>query len=374
MQTGGWRARPLVTAPCVMALDIGARTALFCSRTQRLSALNETAALAWRALAEAGSFRAVVERLQAAGASADESEAFSAAIVGEWLKLGYVAPCHGRGEAAPPPIASLHAAMGPVVAELQFFGDADAAAARTVFGHLASRDAASMRIDILGLDEDDIIFVDGQSEGLAARNQTVPRLKALLTRRYCAAVEDGFLAHAALVSLRGKRVLLSGQPGAGKTTLTLALCASGFAYGGDDIVHVGQDGRVEGAPFAAAVKPGAWPLLAPYWPALAHAQTHLRSDGQSVRYVAPERLDGAGPRRLDVVLLLDRRAGKASLQPIEPSEALCALLDSGYAESGGVDGDTLEAMSRDLSAAVCARLSYDRVESGSALVEQLLHE
>ncbi len=343
-------------------------------RKQHLSELNDTAALAWKVLAQGGSCATIAQTLQGLGASHEESAAYALSIVSAWLRAGYVAPL--REELAPSLTRTLSLGLGPMASEVQFFGAADGGAAHAVFGHLArGRADTPLHIDILGYESEDVILVDGASDGLAPRTHTVPRLKALLTGRYCAAVDEGFLAHAGLVTAGGKSVLLAGDPGAGKTTLTLALCARGFSYGSDDIVHVCADGRVQGASFAAAVKRDAWPLLAPYWPRLERVEAHTRGDGKVVRYLLPEQREGGQRKPLDVVLLLARSAGReAMLARIEPQEALCALLASGYAERGRIEGETLDALAQDLSNGVCARLFYDGLNDAVALIERLIHE
>lgn len=373
MGAGSWWSQPLTPARSVHALAIGERTALFCARTQALSELNHSAALAWHALAARGSCAAIVASLQQHGASVAESEAFAASIVREWLKLGYVVPTDTLQQR---PAFSMNVGLAPLSATLRFFGTAGYVAARDVFGHLQRHCGPhELQIDVAGLDDEDFVFVDGISEGLMPRVQTVPRLKGLLTKHYCAAVDEGFLAHAALVSSGEKRVLMTGAPGAGKTTLTLALCAADFAYGGDDIVHITADGRAEGASFAAAVKSGAWALLAPLYPELDELPTHLRFDGQSVRYLTPRLFDRGGPKPIDALLVLERaESAGASLARITPREALCVLLASGYAERGGVEGAMLEGLAADLSRAVCARLTYSTIEGAVGLLQRLFNE
>jgi hypothetical protein len=201
----------------------------------------------------------------------------------------------------------------------------------------------------------------------------VPQLKGLLTELYAASVDGGFLAHGGFLTRGETALFLSGAPGAGKTTLTTALAASGWAYGGDDIVRIEADGRACGAPFAAAVKSGAWSLTEPYAPEIAGLPTDRRGDGQLVRYWLPPTLAERSPRPIGAVILLARQAGeRAVLRPIEPLVALTAILGSAYAERWSLDGQALEALAATLEAARCRRLVYSDIAEAVAAIETLV--
>jgi hypothetical protein len=139
-------------------------------------------------------------------------------------------------------------------------------------------------------------------------------------------------------------------------------------------VNIRSDGRASGAPFAAGVKAGAWDLLWNYIPRIAALPTYVRPDGQQVRYYLPDRRD-ASPAPIDVVLDLDRRPGaEAEAAPLHPVDALCVLLRNGYAERGGIDAKTLEALAPVLSRAVCATLIYEDLPAAVALIQRLIDE
>jgi hypothetical protein len=356
-------------------MDVGGRTAIFCGRSQRLAELNACSSLIWAHIASGLDCESVVDRIARLGVSATDAERFVDAAAQEWLALGFVTPSDVIAELEGQAHAALPLRIGGFEAELCFYGEADAEAALRVFGQFRRRDGGSpSRVSIVGRPGFDFLFQDGAPLGMLAARQTVPKLKALLTDGYCRSVRDGFLAHGALLSANGLRVFIAGAPGAGKTTLSLALNAHGFAYAGDDIVHIGADGAAEGVPFAAAVKSGAWSLLEPFVADLPRLPVYQRTDGKVARYVLPALRDGDGPRPIDIVLLLARKSGaEASLRKVAPLEALCALIECGYAERRALEADTLRRLAQSLSRGACYRLCYDSLPDAVATVRELVH-
>lgn len=74
--------------------------------------------------------------------------------------------------------------------------------------------------------------------------------------------------HAGCVEIAGRGVLLLGEKGSGKSTLTLALAFQGGRYLGDEVVFVRlDDRRIEAFPKAAALKEESFALFgeAPTW-------------------------------------------------------------------------------------------------------------
>src|ERR1700730_5749017 len=79
----------------------------------------------------------------------------------------------------------------------------------------------------------------------------------------------------------GRGLLVSGRPGAGKTTLAVHLMEAGFEYAADDIVLIASDGRVKGVPFALALKSGAWAMIEKLRPEIGEAAVHSRAGRQT---------------------------------------------------------------------------------------------
>ncbi|MFC3068956.1 P-loop NTPase family protein [Phenylobacterium soli] len=315
--------------------------------------------------------------LLAVGAGRAEAAAYVADAARAWMAAGCLAPREVL-EVQPAPHAVRRVRLDELTLDLRFSGEASPATFDPVFGQLyeagerGAGDSAAGRLDLVGQDGLVFLLKDGEPLAAAPPPDASALLKAELTEAYVESVETGFLAHGALL-VRGEATLIvSGAPGAGKTTLTLALASSGWTYGGDDIVRIDPDARVRGAPFAAAVKSGAWALAARFAPDLLGLPIALRADGQQVRYWRPARLADRAPRAPTAVVLLARQAGAAaSLEAIAPLEALHALVESAYAAHWRLDGDALAALAGRLETATCARLVYEDLDAAVALIESL---
>ncbi len=376
-----WWKQRLLLSDKVSALSIGPETALFSEHKQRLFKLNSSAFVIWRGVSAGLSCAEISSHLTTDSTSGKDAEDYVRLAVAEWISLGFLTPSNVVAAMEMAPSASMIVRLGDFVAELKFFGDASPDCADTVFGHLRQRDPSASiprheaTIAIIGVGDEEYVFKRDVAVGVGRRDQTAPKIKGVLTEEYCRWLPGGFLTHGALVSVADKTVFLSGAPGAGKTTLTLALCANGFAYGGDDIVHIDENGNALGVPFSAAAKSGAWPLLRDYVPRLDSLTIHERPDRQLARYVLPAVLDRRGHRPMNTVLFLAREQGVgARLEPMSPLDALCAILEGGYSSTQRLTAQTTDGLAKNLTNATCARLVYDDLASAVALIRTAVHE
>lgn len=357
-----WDDCPLVPAPTARRLQLGNRTALFCEHQQQLYELNSAADAIWLALAAERSALGAARALSGGGATDPEVLSFVRQAALGWIRGGQLAPAPVLDLLAEAPKAELRLTLDEFSARVRAYGDVEPRAIGDVFGQFGHRGATSRNLSIAGAGGLVFMFDGHRPLGAFEPRSWIPALKGWLTERYAEAVRGAFLAHGALLSWGGKGLLVCGEPGAGKTTLTVALAAAGFGYHADDIVRIGSDGRATGAPFSPGVKTGAWPLLEEIAPRLRTLPIWLRADGQDVRYLPLEPAPREALPLSAIVLLARQGEGEARFNGIEPLEALTTILASAYSASHAIGADALQALAASVNQARCGRLAYSRLE------------
>jgi hypothetical protein len=175
--------------------------------------------------------------------------------------------------------------------------------------------------------------------------------------------------HAAALVKGGRAALLCGNPGAGKTTLTLALVNAGFGFAADDVTLLHAGGRCAGLPFAPAVKAGSWSLLSKYCPDLDAAPIFRRPDGKRVRYAVPKALALPADKAVGWIILLRRdSSSNARLQPIDAAGALRGLLNGASAPGRELSNTAFDALTDLVGSAEAYCLSYSRLDDAVELI------
>lgn len=151
--------------------------------------------------------------------------------------------------------------------------------------------------------------------------------------------------HAGLVARAGRGALFVGEGGSGKTTATLACLLQGFDFLGDDYISLLTDDR------GAFVGHGVYgsthvdPDHLARFPELHARAVHplWENEDKAVVFltdVLPERLARESP--IDALFLPTVRAGRTSVRPASPAQALLRLIQGSlalapHAGSGGVE-------------------------------------
>ncbi|THD76819.1 hypothetical protein E7681_02990 [Thalassobius vesicularis] len=205
----------------------------------------------------------------------------------------------------------------------------------TVMGHMPAQPGRPVRRLEAVADRDGYgIFRDGDAItgriDLDAARFVLMREVAEIT---CGAADVSAVFHAGCVARNGRALILCGDSGNGKSTLTFGLVNAGCAYLGDDHVPLHRDGRrVMAFATAAGVKAGAWDL-----PEIKSLQARYGLTAQSprvgVRYLPLHLADGPDTGAdfpVSALVFPEFRPGQPfSLTRIAPEQALIQALKAG---------------------------------------------
>lgn len=318
----------------VALLRVGGRPALFSQGGEALYALSESAdALASR-LAAGATFAGLAEVLTDGGMAPAAAGRTLRDLLRLWSARGVAEADIGALRPGQP--ERLAVRIADVAAELRWSSARLQRLVAPAFAHLAAPGARPrLRFDLVEADGLVLISRNGAGAAVVAAREAAPLVKAWLAEEVLAAAPPAIALHAACLARGARALLLTGAPGAGKTTLALALAEAGFAFAGDDIALLDPDGRVRGVPFAPAAKRGAWPLLRALRPDLSTHPVHRRRDGAELRYLAP--LAPPCTARLEVgwtVHLRRTRGAAPELIPLDPVAALTRLTGEAHSAAG----------------------------------------
>lgn len=181
----------------------------------------------------------------------------------------------------------------------------------------------------------------------------------------CGADQVAAVFHAGAVARNGQALVICGESGQGKSTLTFGLVAAGCAYLGDDHIPLHRDGRsVLAFPTAAGVKAGSWDL-----PEIRALQDMYgmapHSPRMGVRYLPlgqaqTPRIGTKLPVR--ALIFPEFRPGAAyEIARVEPEQALILALRAGSRPSGSHRGN-IAPLADFLNHIPAYRLSYSSSE------------
>lgn len=353
---------------------LGDQAAIFHEAGQKIYALNQTAAYIWCCVEEGKTIDQICDDLARSGTHADAARQYVRQAVASWLRLGVL-----RAE-CDPAAADIQANRAFNIRLAHFSAtlraaDAHAARLQTAFGRHAV--PAGDVAQVLRVIEDDDglvhVFHNEFSVICCDPDELVPAIRAYLTEQVVTVgglgERPGIAFHAACLERGGRNLLISGAPGAGKTTLAARLTHSGFGYGGDDVVLITPDGQAAGVPLAPAVKSGAWGMVREFYPDLDHAEVHRRPDGKSVRYLDLPQQASDARHPVGWIVFIRRTGGPANLKPLAPMEALSLIMEGSYFAGGRTDRKTFKSLVRAVASASVFELTFsDLNEANDAIV------
>lgn len=291
-------------------------------------------------------------------------------VLANWSSLGLV-----RAWETAPPAGQFRVqtiSIGAVRLSLHYHDEDLARSVSPLFAHLEGGDeTCDISYELWQADGMAFLSRNGGPASLIQALQAGPVLKARITEDILACPRWLLALHAGCLHRHGKALLLLGEPGAGKTTLTSWLTTRGFDYAGDDIAVVDPEGRVQGLAFLPSVKAGAWPLLASVYGDMARLPVHVRADRRRVRFSTPRTIAAEGPVSVGWVVRLRRRSGgRARLDPMTATMALKQLLAEA-ASHDEIGRSSLDTMIQTVAAARCHELHYSGLDDAARLLRQL---
>lgn len=181
--------------------------------------------------------------------------------------------------------------------------------------------------------------------------------------------------HAAAVVREGRSILMPGDSGVGKSTLTAHLVATGMAYLGDDVVALGEeDASLFPLPSCLSIKAGSWQLVERHYPGLMQRPSY-RLYERDVRYLEPPghyTTLPSGPPPAAIVFPAFVPGAVTRLEALSPLAAMVRFVGAHTCLMGPVAEDKLLRLIRFVERTPAYELSYSQLPEAERAIAGLL--
>jgi hypothetical protein len=351
----------------VSFLRLDNRLAVFSERLQKIFELNDTSAYLAGCIAAKPTMPQLIQQLQRKGMTPPQALNTIKQFVIPWSRTKLLSAFVSTNNLKPTRVVFI-AIAGHNVA-LQFYDNALANRVLPVFSRLKTRSRRPAEIfHLLSRDSLTYVFQDGKPAQVLELDQAAPVLKGMLTDSLLARDEYTLALHCAMLLRGDQALLLTGPPGAGKTTLTLELLARGFEYAADDITLLLRDGRVRGVSYAPALKSGAWELSKELSFQLSDTPIHKRMDGKRVKYISQVKVNKQTPVQVKWIANLHRNgAGSTRWHSVDVATTLKKIIKGAHAHNESLNDSQLRVLIKMIGRSTAGILEYANAREAAYL-------